>query len=914
MGRHQCCALPHASLVLLLSRALSRALSLYKVAELVVAVPAAPHERTALASRQGEENAAPGREAASPLRHQGHQPASGCPTSVTDGHDSASQQQPFVATSKGMDSVAQMLGMRMRDAATVNRMDRRWQESQRAAAGEGAKVAGSGSRSRSRSSLDDDTWGQQTDGPSKNTLLKQWAMLTGKKDAGRPQGSGSLGSSWDRNPDPNELPPYMMYMLNDEQDGSDSSGSSSRAGTEDKSAKTYRAPLSLAQHIREEIQRGHGQQAAVSVSTHPKNAHRLPAHDSPTLADTDDGAPPTRYPRPPESRDDTLQLLLPLLVLLSTLLFLLILFIILVIFVKRRTRIALSDGGGPLDVGREEELEGHGGLDGIEERWLETVDDATRRGYLRAKDWSLSFPPGSFSSEITLSQFLTIQEKGVSAWSFDPDYESNPSVYVEGRTEITFLADGEGMAPQEGGGCSVQSNLPLPKLNEVYYWEAKMFTKPDNTSIAVGLATKPFPGFRMPGWSKYSVGFFSADGFKCHNYPFAAQSYGPEFLQGDVIGVGYRPRSGTVFFTRNGRKLEDAFVGLNRYNLFPTIGANGAAEVHVNLGQAGFVFIEANVKKWGLAPMVGTLAPPPPYGMERGSILIETGQGTSSEQQQQQAQQPPLQTRPLRPPPRDVTPPPPPTPPSEIDNSSTSPSTSVRSNRARARRHNQALPSRHSGLPVDLLTGNDSPPSPGHASGQSAIHIRRSGSLSSSDEPHNPPTPHHMDISMHSLDGHGDDGGLETAQSALRATSTARARRHGAASSQSRTPVGGALNIASYFPQLMNGASPSDRRSPSPPPYLDARHTWSRSGGGHGGDSARPTLHDGGAHRSGSSSVRAPSFANALFGALSERGLLTPMSAHGQQAARSRGSPAGEGPPPPPPQQRGQTWLASWFR
>jgi hypothetical protein len=40
----------------------------------------------------------------------------------------------------------------------------------------------------------------------------------------------------------------------------------------------------------------------------------------------------------------------------------------------------------------------------------------------------------------------------------------------------------------------------------------------------------------------------------------------------------------------------------------------------------GFVFIEANVKKWGLAPMTGSLAPPPPYGSEAGSILLEGGQ------------------------------------------------------------------------------------------------------------------------------------------------------------------------------------------------------------------------------------------------------------------------------------------------
>lgn len=95
-------------------------------------------------------------------------------------------------------------------------------------------------------------------------------------------------------------------------------------------------------------------------------------------------------------------------------------------------------------------------------------------------------------------------------------------------------------------------------------------------------------------------------------------------MQGDVVGVGYRPRTGAIFFTRNGKKLEEVVHGLKAQNFFPAIGANGPAIVHVNFGQAGFVFIEANVKKWGLAPVTGSLAPPPPYGSEQGSILLES--------------------------------------------------------------------------------------------------------------------------------------------------------------------------------------------------------------------------------------------------------------------------------------------------
>lgn len=119
--------------------------------------------------------------------------------------------------------------------------------------------------------------------------------------------------------------------------------------------------------------------------------------------------------------------------------------------------------------------------------------------FLTPPDWQLQYPPSSVPTDITLSQFLSIQEKGVSAWSFEPDYESNPSLFVQSRTEITFLADGPGMPAEEGGGNSVMANLPLPKLNDVYYWECKMYEKPEGTDVAVGLATKPFPTFRLPG-------------------------------------------------------------------------------------------------------------------------------------------------------------------------------------------------------------------------------------------------------------------------------------------------------------------------------------------------------------------------------------------------------------------------------
>jgi hypothetical protein len=101
--------------------------------------------------------------------------------------------------------------------------------------------------------------------------------------------------------------------------------------------------------------------------------------------------------------------------------------------------------------------------------------------------WQQQHPPDGVSTDITLSQYMSIQEKGIQAYEFEFQLESNS--FVAGRTEIQFY---------HGESC-VQTNLPLPKNQEVYYWEAKMFEKPETTAVSVGVATKPYPNWRLPG-------------------------------------------------------------------------------------------------------------------------------------------------------------------------------------------------------------------------------------------------------------------------------------------------------------------------------------------------------------------------------------------------------------------------------
>lgn len=104
----------------------------------------------------------------------------------------------------------------------------------------------------------------------------------------------------------------------------------------------------------------------------------------PLLAEYD--PPDGRLPGP--QQPDALLVLLPLLIVLSTFLFLLLVFLVCVLLVRRRRGISLSDHDGPVDMSREELIEGEGGFDGVESRWLESVTEHVRRSYLRAKGQS----------------------------------------------------------------------------------------------------------------------------------------------------------------------------------------------------------------------------------------------------------------------------------------------------------------------------------------------------------------------------------------------------------------------------------------------------------------------------------------------------------------------------------------------
>lgn len=276
-------------------------------------------------------------------------------------------------------------------------------------------------------------------------------------------------------------------------------------------------------------------------------------------------------------------------------------------FIKRRIRLSEDE------LLREEENQAYLELNSEEQEL-----------YFQSREYLQDNP--SVNGDLTLSQNLLIQEKGIRAWEFVKDpMLTNNDLLILNKYELNFFKNFE---------CSTQTNLPIPNKNDVYYFESKIYSlpNPENTKISIGIGCKPYPWFRLPG-RHVQLASYDSDGYRRLNQPFKFpfEAPFPELVQGDVIGIGLRTRLGTIFFTRNGKKISELKIGGHIKNfkipnggqIFPIIGANNLCSVHVNLGQMGFVFIEGNVKKWGFAPLEGTGPAPPIYNKFNTDILLE---------------------------------------------------------------------------------------------------------------------------------------------------------------------------------------------------------------------------------------------------------------------------------------------------
>ncbi|GMM29553.1 Ear1 protein [Martiniozyma asiatica (nom. inval.)] len=253
--------------------------------------------------------------------------------------------------------------------------------------------------------------------------------------------------------------------------------------------------------------------------------------------------------------------------------------------------------------------------------------------YFQAKEFSKVNQPleGDFPWMNAL-----VEEKGIQAYSFQSDAQSDIQLQITAKTELTFSLDSPSQSLDTPPTLSVQTNIPIPLKGRIsqdtFYMEFKIFAMDSSDIlISLGLTTLPYPSFVLPGRFPFSIGYDST-GARHFNMPFPKNPELKPLEQGDTLGIGLRIFSRSVFFTLNGKKLsESKFGGHFRLPksvlLYPTIGVSlsqpSSCRIDANLGQAGFVFIEANVKKWGLASLEGNQPPPPRYERWNEDVVLE---------------------------------------------------------------------------------------------------------------------------------------------------------------------------------------------------------------------------------------------------------------------------------------------------
>jgi hypothetical protein len=142
---------------------------------------------------------------------------------------------------------------------------------------------------------------------------------------------------------------------------------------------------------------------------------------------------------------------------------------------------------------------------------------------------------------------------------------------------------------QKSEAAMIRADCPVPEWFDWYYFEIMIENEGDIGDIAIGLWPED-KVVGMPGWSA-GVGYHGDDGKKYAPHTKGlGEEYGPSFKTGDVIGLFWSRKNGTVFFTKNGEHLGVAFHDVFG-RLYPVVGMGARGQrVIANFGQNKFFF------------------------------------------------------------------------------------------------------------------------------------------------------------------------------------------------------------------------------------------------------------------------------------------------------------------------------------
>ncbi|CAG8619527.1 1506_t:CDS:2 [Acaulospora morrowiae] len=244
----------------------------------------------------------------------------------------------------------------------------------------------------------------------------------------------------------------------------------------------------------------------------------------------------------------------------------------------------------------------------------------------RAAAFTHSYPPSdALPTAEQVDQIIS--QKGYGAWRFVLDRSmvnetGMPNISNEGRVVEFGINNNKWRLKPSASivnkDICVQSNFPFfwpvqsvdeEKRREaiscraefMHYFEITLISRCKGVeNMAIGLTTKPYPYFRFPGWCLYSIGYHSCDGKIFHENNFEGKPYGPSWGDdiGETVGVGYRPNTGEIFFTKNGEYLGVALRD-SKHVWYPAVAADGPCRFEVNFGDKGRGFRFEKARNYG---------------------------------------------------------------------------------------------------------------------------------------------------------------------------------------------------------------------------------------------------------------------------------------------------------------------------
>ena len=172
--------------------------------------------------------------------------------------------------------------------------------------------------------------------------------------------------------------------------------------------------------------------------------------------------------------------------------------------------------------------------------------DGPALGALEYHNIRLLPPPGGPAA---FRGALTWQRSGVWAVRSDP---AAPDACLIGYPPLYAVRRHSPLATGPGAAGSATA-----------YYEVRVRpdSRPAETSLALGFAALPYPGFRLPGWHRGSLAVHGDDGHRYVNDVWGGHAFTAPFRPGDTYGLGMRLTTTAggggridveVFFTRNG--------------------------------------------------------------------------------------------------------------------------------------------------------------------------------------------------------------------------------------------------------------------------------------------------------------------------------------------------------------------------